>query len=375
MALIQYMARIQFAHAARSELLAELDGLGVARPFVMTDSGVARAGVLALALEALPPGRAAATFDAVPANPTEACVLAALAAYRAAGCDGIIAVGGGSVIDAAKAVALLATHPGELADYRAGGGRRIGPAIAPVVSIPTTAGTGSEVGRGMGITLEPRGNTGTVKAVFISPHLIPRVAICDPDLTASLPAALAAGTGIDALSHCVEAFLSPAINPPADAVALDGIARLARHLPDAVTSRNDEARWNTMMGAIEGAMAMWKGLGAAHALSMPLDALDLHHGTVVGVLLPHALRFVAPAVPAERLNRLAAALGDARADPADTMAGLVARIGLPPSLAAMHVPMDSLPGFAAEAAQTPFDATSARPAGADGYLALAHSAF
>lgn len=371
MALIQYLARIQFAHGARAELPAELNGLGIRRPFVMTDAGLVKAGVLAQALEALPASRVAENFDAVPPNPTEACVMAALAAYRAADCDGIIAVGGGSVIDAAKAVALLATHPGPLGDYRIGGARSIGPAIAPVVSVPTTAGTGSEIGRGIGITLEDGG----AKAVFISVYLIPRVAICDPDLTASLPQVLAAGTGIDALSHCVEAFLSPAVNPPADAVALDGIARLARHLPDAVQSNGAEARWNTMMGAIEGGMAMWKGLGAAHALSMPLDELGLHHGTAVGVLLSHAVRFVAPAVPAERLARLSAALGDADADAADAIERLVRRIGLPAGLGAMGVPADSLLGFAEEAARTPFNTTSARPDGADGYLALARNAF
>lgn len=371
MALIQYMARIQFAHGARAELPAELEDLGVSRPFILTDAGLMKAGVVAQALEALPPGRVAATFDAVPPNPTEACVVAALDAYRRAGCDGIIAVGGGSVIDAAKAVALLATHPGPLGDYRVGSGRRIGPAMAPMVSVPTTAGTGSEIGRGMGITLEEGG----VKAVFISPHLIPRVAICDPDLTASLPSRLAAGTGIDALSHCVEAFLSPAINPPADAVALDGVARLARHLRDAVEGGGAEARWNTMMGAIEGAMAMWKGLGAAHALSMPLDALNLHHGTVVGVLLPHAVRFVSANVPAERLARLSAALGASDDDPAETIGRLVRDIGLPPGLQAMDVPPDHLTGYAEEAAGTPFNATSARPAAAAGYLALAYAAF
>ena len=369
LALIQYMARIQFAHGARTELPAELALLGVTRPLAMTDAGLVRAGVLAMAIEALSPGRVAATFDAVPANPTEASVLAALALYRDANCDGIIAVGGGSVIDAAKAVALLATHPGALADYRAGGPRTVTPAIAPVVSIPTTAGTGSEVGRGLGITL----TEGGAKAVFISVHFIPRVAICDPDLTASMPAWLAAGTGIDALSHCLEAFLSPAINPPADAVALDGIARLARHLPEAVADRSAGARWHMMMGATEGAMAMWKGLGAAHALSMPLDEAGLHHGTVVGVLLPHAVRFVSPAVEPDRLARLSAALGGG--DPADTLVRLNRSIGLPANLRAMGVADAKLPAYAAEAAATPFNATSARPTGADGYLAIAQEAF
>ncbi len=343
--------------------------LGVTRPLVMTDGGLIRAGVLAMALDALPAGRVGATFDAVPANPTEACVVAALEIYRGAACDGIIAVGGGSVIDAAKAVALLATHPGALADYRAGGPRAVTPAIAPVVSVPTTAGTGSEIGRGAGITLADGG----AKAVFISVHLIPKVAICDPDLTASMPSWLAAGTGIDALSHCLEAFLSPAINPPADAVALDAINRLARYLPDAVTHRSADARWHMMMGALEGAMAMWKGLGAAHALSMPLDEAGLHHGTAVGVLLPHAVRFVASSVAAERLARLSAALGGG--DPADALARLNRDIALPASLQVMGVAEDKLADYAAEAAATPFNQTSARPTDADGYLAIATEAF
>ena len=369
MALIQYMARIQFASGARAELGAELAMLGVTRPLVMTDAGVIRAGVLEAAVDTLPTDRIAATFDAVPANPTEACVLAALDVYRAAGCDGIIAVGGGSVIDAAKAVALMATHPGPLADYRVGGPRAVTQAVAPVISIPTTAGTGSEIGRGLGITLAQGG----AKAVFISVHLIPKVAICDPDLTASMPSALTAGTGIDALSHCLEAFLSPAINPPADAVALDGIGRIARHLPEAVAGGGAEARWNMMMGALEGAMAMWKGLGAAHALSMPLDEAGLHHGTAVGVLLPHAVRFVAPSVAAERLDRLSTALGGG--DPADTLERLNRGIGLSTGLGAMGIVAARLPAYASEAAASPFNQTSARPAGADGYLAIAQEAF
>jgi 4-hydroxybutyrate dehydrogenase len=368
-ALIQYIARIQFAHGARAELPAELALLGVRRPLVMTDGGLIRAGVLATALEALLPGNVAATFDAVPANPTEAAVLAALAAYWEAGCDGIIAVGGGSVIDAAKAVALLATHTGTLAEYRVGGPRTVTRAIAPVISLPTTAGTGSEIGRGAGITL----NGGGAKAVFISVYLIPPVAICDPELTASMPPALAAGTGIDALSHCLEAFLSPAVNPPADAVALDGIRRLARHLPDAVARRSNDARWQTMMGAIEGGMAMWKGLGAAHALSMPLDEVGLHHGTVVGVLLPHAIRFVAASVYPERMASLSGALGGG--DPADRLAELNTHIGLPPGLRAMGIAEGALPAFAAAAAASPFNQTSARPTGPDGYLSILREAF
>ena len=371
MALIQYFARIQFAHGARAELPAELAALGVGKALVVTDGALVTLGLVALGVEALPPGAVAATFDGIPANPTEESVLAAVALYREAGCDGIIAIGGGSVLDASKAVALMVTHPGPLADYRVGGPGRIGPSRVPVVTIPTTAGTGSEIGRGMGISLANGGG----KGVFVSPNLMPRVAICDPDLTANLPRNLTAGTGIDALSHCVEAFLSPTMNPPADGIALDGVTRLARHLPDAVRDGNPEARWNAMMGAVEGSMAMWKGLGAAHALSIPLDVLHLHHGTLIGVMLPHAVRLMAADAPAERLARLAAALGHAGDDPADIIADIVREIGLPPSLRAMGVDAADLDGFAAAAVATPFNATCPRPGDAAFYRRLAHAAF
>jgi 4-hydroxybutyrate dehydrogenase len=372
-ALIQYLSRIQFDFGACRLLGDELAVLGVTRPLVVSDPGVVASGVLERALAHLEPGRVAATFDRVPANPTWHGVQAALMLYREHGCDGIVAVGGGSAIDTAKAVALLATHDGVLADYRVedGGSARITARIAPLVAVPTTAGTGSEIGRGMGIGIDDG-----PKATFISLHLIPKVAICDPELTFSLPAPLTAGTGMDAFSHCLEGFLSPAINPPADAVALDGIARLTRFLPRAVADGNDrEARWNVLMGALEGGMSMWKGLGPAHALSLPLDALDLHHGTLVGVLLPLSVDFVAGAVGHQRLERLADALGcpDAGAIPAH-LTRFNAVLGLPADLAAMRVTNDILPWVAAEAAASFFNQSSARRGSAGEYLSLAQRA-
>ena len=316
-ALIQYASRIQFGFGAREKLPSELAFLGVKRALLMTDCGVVESGVCERALEHLTADIIVAAYDCVTTNPTEANVMGALSSYREHACDGIVAVGGGSPIDAAKMTAVLATHDGELAGFRAAaGGMRITPAIAPVIAIPTTAGTGSEIARGAGIAL-----ASGEKVAFNSQYLIPRVAICDPELTLSLPRFLSAGTGIDAFSHCLEGYLSSAVNPPADAVALDGIERLITHLPRAVNDGSDrDARWNMMMGAIEGGMSILRGLGPAHALSIPLDAYELHHGTLVGVLLPHTVDFIMGSVGPERMERLARAMGCKRAPRAAAVA-------------------------------------------------------
>ena len=372
MALIQYLARIQIDFGARSLIEAELSRLGVSRPLVVSDRGVCDAGVLELALSASVCAKQWPRFSDVPSNPTEAAARQALDVFRQEGCDGYLAVGGGSVIDCAKGAALLQTQGSPLVELlaRRGGMDRIKP-IAPVVAVPTLSGTGTEIGRGAGLTLEDG-----EKGVFLSPHLIPRVAICDPDLTASAPARLKAGTGIDALGHAIEAYLSPVLNPPADAVALDAIERLVRWLPRAVAAAEDrEARFELMMGTLEAAMSMWKGLGAAHALSMPFDDLGLHHGTLVGVLLPEALRFVLPSVPALKQERLAVALGcDAVAIPV-SLAALNRLIGLPAGLRAMGVPEECLVRAGAIAASTPFNQTAARIGSADDYVAIARAAF
>jgi len=373
LAFIQYFARIQFEHGARKLLSAELASLGLARPLVVTDRGVADCGVLDEVLAHLENRKDVAVFDRIPGNPTIEAVELAVAEYQSRSCDGIVAIGGGSVLDAAKAVALLATHPAPIERYLVenGGGDRITAGIAPVVSVPTTAGTGSEIGRGMGITL----GAGGAKGVFLSPHLIPRVAICDPELTLSLPPWLTAGTGIDAFSHCLEAYLSAAINPPVDAIALDGIERMVFSLPRAVRDGQDrEARWNMMMGAIEGAMSAWKGFGAAHAVSMPLDSFDVHHGTAVGVLLPHATEFVLGAVPQSKRDKLAAALGCASTGIPAFLSALNAEIGLPRNLAAMSVDPAAAEEIATEASRSIFARFAPRQGSTADYLALVKAA-
>ncbi len=215
MALITYVTKIQFDFGALALVPEELAALGITRPLVATDKGIVACGLLARLTAVLSADTAATVFDATPANPTEAAVRAALSLYREADCDGLVALGGGSSIDLAKAVALLVEHPQPLAQYAMveGGVARITPAVAPLIAIPTTAGAGSEVGRGALITLADGRKLG-----LVSPHLIPKVAICDPELRLGLPPWLTAATGMDALAHCLETFLSPRVNPPAEAM-------------------------------------------------------------------------------------------------------------------------------------------------------------
>ena len=236
--------------------------------------------------------RTPAVFDGTPANPTEEAVLAAHAVYTGTGCDGIIGLGGGSALDLAKGVRLLTGHEGPLAQYTlvAGGLSRIHGRICPMIAIPTTSGTGSEVGRAaVIITAEGR------KLGIISPHMLPSIALCDPELTYGLPPGLTAATGMDAISHCLETYMASAFNPPADAIAMDGLTRGWRSLRSRRADGSDKAARNDMMMcALEGAMAFQKGLGAVHALTHPLGAirqLNLHHGTLNAVLMPAVLRF------------------------------------------------------------------------------------
>ncbi len=375
MATINYLTTVQFDHGAIRIAGAECRRLGITRPLVVTDAGVRAAGLLQR-LEAHLDGLPVAVYDGTPPNPTEAAVLAALQSYREAGANGLVAIGGGSSIDLAKAVALLATHPSPLAQYAAveGGVPRITAAVAPLVAIPTTAGTGSEVGRACVVVLGDGRKLG-----FLSPYLLPKVAICDPDLTLGLPPLLTAATGMDAMAHCIETFLSPLVNPPAEAIALDGLTRAAGHLERATRDGSDrEARWNMMMAAMEGALAFQKGLGAVHALSHPLGALHelrLHHGTLNAVLLPAVLRFNAGHV-GDKLGRIARAMGlPAGADVADAIARLNQRLGLPAGLRSMGVPREALPGIATAAPKDHCHATNPRTASVEDYLALLEEAW
>ena len=306
-----------------------------------------------------------------PGTPTEEVLEAALALYGERGCDGLIGVGGGSSIDLAKGVALMATHQPPLERYAAilGGVERVTSEVAPVIAIPTTAGTGSEVGRAALLTLRDGR-----KLAFIAPNMIPRAAICDPELTLGLPRGLTAATGMDALTHCIETFLSPRVNPPADAIALDGVNRAMRFIERAVADGTDgEARWNMMMASLQGGMTFQKGLGAVHAMSHPLGGLSepvLHHGTLNAVILPAVLRFNANHV-GDKYDRLRDAMGlTAGADVAEAIEALNRRIGMPANLREMGVTDEVLPRMIEGAVVDHCNASNPRPTNASAYERL-----
>ena len=339
MATILYLTQIHLDFGTVQLLPAECERVGMRKPLVVTDTGVRQAGVLTQALAplaALPH----AVFDGTPSNPTEAAARAATACYQAEGCDGLIAVGGGSSIDLAKAVALMATHPGPLAGYATieGGSGRISDRVAPLIAVPTTAGTGSEVARGAIVIVDDGRKLG-----FHSWHLVPKSAICDPALTLGLPPGLTAATGMDAIAHCIETFLAPAVNPPADGIALDGLQRGWAHIERATRDGQDrDARWQMMSASMQGALAFQKGLGAVHSLSHSLGGLNprLHHGTLNALFLPAVVRFNAGADNVQRekrLQRLAHAMElggcDAQGtEVAEALREMNQRLGLPSGL-------------------------------------------
>ncbi len=347
MAFIYYVTQIHLDFGTVSLLPAECIRVGMKKPLVVTDAGVRAAGVLALATTALG-DLDHAVFDGTPSNPTEAAVRAAAAAYRANGCDGLIAVGGGSSIDLAKGVAIMATHEGALKTYATieGGSPKISERVAPLIAVPTTAGTGSEVARGAILIVDDGRKLG-----FHSWHLVPKTAILDPALTLGLPPMLTAATGMDAIAHCMETFMAPAVNPPADGIALDGLARGWSHIERATRNGDDrDARWNMMSASMQGAMAFQKGLGCVHSLSHSLGGVNprLHHGTLNAMFLPAVVKFNAQAESIQReqrLQRMAQAMGigpcDSRgSELAEGLREINARLGLPSGLAAIGVTPD-----------------------------------
>ena len=344
MALIYYVTQVQFEFGAIRLLKQECDRAGITRPLVVTDQGVKAAGVLQKALDALhaaAPAMPVAIFDETPSNPTEAAVRAAVAVYKGNHCDGLIAVGGGSAIDCAKGVAIAATHEGPLTHYATieGGSPRITDKVAPLIAVPTTSGTGSEVARGAIVIVDDHRKLG-----FHSWFLVPKTAICDPELTLGLPPKLTAATGMDAIAHCMETFMAPAFNPPADGIGLDGLARGWAHIARATQDGSDrEARLNMMSASMQGAMAFQKGLGCVHSLSHSLGGVDprLHHGTLNAMFLPAVIAFNAHAdsiQKEDRLQRMAVAMGlSAGSDLGLAIKDMNARLGLPKGLAEMGV--------------------------------------
>ena len=343
MAQILYVTNILIDFGVLAQLPAECERAGIHRPLIVTDAGVKAAGLLDKAMAALP-GWQPAVFDQTPSNPTEGAVRAAVAIYKAQGCDGLIALGGGSAIDCAKGVAIAAAHEGPLKTYATieGGSPRITAAVPPLIAIPTTAGTGSEVARGAIVIVDDGRKLG-----FHSWHLVPKTALLDPELTLGLPPLLTAATGMDAIAHCMETFMAPAFNPPADGIGLDGLQRGWSHIERATRDGQDrEARLNMMSASMQGAMAFQKGLGCVHSLSHSLGGVNprLHHGTLNALFLPAVIAFNAGAESVQkerRLERMAQAMGIGGAtDLGLAIRDMNARLGLPRGLAELGVTPD-----------------------------------
>jgi 4-hydroxybutyrate dehydrogenase len=352
-----YLNDVYLGAGVRDALPFLLKEHGISRALCITDKHLAGLGFL----DRLPI-QYADVFDQVETNPVEPCAIEALNRYRTANCDGILAVGGGSPIDLAKCVSLLVHHRPPLAQYSvlAGGSSLITAKVPPVIAVPTTAGSGSEVGRAALLTLASGDKVG-----FVSRHLLPRAAVCDPELTTSMPRSLTAGTGMDAVSHCIETYCSPRVNPIADALALDGLARGYSHVEEACADgQNLAVRWEMMVVSLHGGLAFQKGLGAVHSLSHPLGALTdvrLHHGTLNALFLPNVLRFNYDHC-AGKLNVMAQCIGVVKGlDLPDAIAALNERLGLPSRLRDMGVRFDDLEPLAKKALADHCTPTNPRP--------------
>ena len=371
-----FVTPVRFDFGAVALLPKELKTLGIRRPLLVTDPGMVATGTAARVLALMPEG--SAMFSELPGNPTAEDIAAAVTAYRTGSHDGLVALGGGSAIDCAKGAAVMATHPGELLDYDImkvirREGRVITPAAAPIVAIPSSAGTGSEVTTIAVLTVGPG-----EKIVLISNNLLPRVTLADPELTLTLPRALTAGTGMDALSHCLEAYFSSNENPPVKAVALDGIARIVANIRTACNEpQNRAARWEMMMGALEGGMTMLNGCGAMHAMAHAIGGrheLNLHHGTLNAVLMPVVLEHNRPHCAA-LFARLEKALElPAGTSFVDVVRGLNGELGIPRGLGAMGVTAAMIPALAEAAVRDVNTLTNPVRIDAAGYERLLHAA-
>ena len=305
-----YPTAVRFGAGRISEIADACQAAGIRNPLLVTDRGLADMPITLKTLGFLDAaGLGRAIFADVDPNPNEKNAAAGVKAFRDGGHDGVVAFGGGSGLDLGKLVAFLAGQTRPLWDFEDIGDwwtRADSDTIAPIIAVPTTAGTGSEVSRASVIT-----NAQTqVKKIIFHPKVLPTVVICDPELTLDLPPAITAGTGLDAFAHCVEAFSSPHYHPMSQGIALEGMRLVKEYLPRAYSDGQDiEARAQMMSAAMMGATAFQKGLGAIHAMSHPIGAMfGTHHGTTNAVCMPAVLDFNAPAI-APRFDQAAAYLG------------------------------------------------------------------
>lgn len=351
---LSYLNDVYFGRGVCTALPEILTRYGLGAPLVVTDRSLRELGVVDRA------GLSdAVVFDGVETNPSEAQAALAFDVFLSAKCDSVLAIGGGSSIDLAKVVALKVNHDGDLRDYAIveGGPGSILGEVPPVVAVPTTAGSGSEVGRAALMTVDDGDKLG-----FLSPKLLPVAAVCDPELTLTMPRSLTAATGMDAISHCVEAILSPRENPVAGSLATDGLRRGTRAIKRAAEDGQDrDAREAMMWCSLLGGMAFQKGLGAVHSLSHPLGRLThlkLHHGTLNALFLPHVIRYNASFYETS-LQGVASAVGGV--DPAAFFEDLLRALSLPRCLSDLGVTDRDLVSSAPLAAADHCTATNPRP--------------
>jgi alcohol dehydrogenase class IV len=373
-----YPTALRIGAGRLAELADACRAAGIARPLLVTDPALSPLPMIARARAILADaGLPAALFDAVQPNPVDANVETGVAAFRAGGHDGVIAFGGGSALDCGKVIAFAAGQTRPLWDFEDIGDwwTRADPAgIAPVVAVPTTAGTGSETGRAGVIT----NSTTHTKKVIFHPLMMPKVVIADPELTVGLPPRLTAGTGMDALSHCLEAYCAPGFHPMADGIAAEGARLVHANLRRAVANGADlAARTNMMAAAAMGSTAFQKGLGAMHALSHPIGALHgTHHGMTNAVFMPYVLEFNRAAI-AERIGRLAACCGIAGGFDGYLRAVLALRheIGVPHSLPELGIGRENAALIAEMAVVDPTAGGNPVPLTVEGARALFDAAF
>ena len=369
-----YPTRVRFGPGRIVELPDACRALGIARPLLITDPALAQHVIGHRVLEiARAAGLAVDLFADVRPNPVGANVAAGVELFRAGRHDGVIALGGGSGLDAAKAVAFMAGQTRPLWDFEDKGDnwrRADAAAIAPVVAIPTTAGTGSEVGRAAVITNEDS----HTKCIVFHPKMLPGQVIADPELTLGLPRELTAWTGLDALSHSLEALCAPGFHPMADGIALEAIAMIQRSLETAVRDGTDlGARARMLAAASMGAVAFQKGLGAMHAMAHAIGGLlDAHHGLTIAIVMPYVLQANRSAI-APTLERLGHAIGLAEPGHDGVLARVLdlrQKLAIPPTLEALGVAEAQIATLAARAAADPSAATNPLPFDAPAYEVL-----
>jgi alcohol dehydrogenase class IV len=381
-----FPTQIVFGAGARHEVAAHLRAQGVKRPLIVTDRGIAPLPMLAAFRDSLAAaGLSPEVFAGIWGNPTGSQAMAGAAAFKVHGADAVIGFGGGAALDVAKAVALMAVHAGDVLEYAWDHPqvRAIETDLPYFIALPTTAGTGSEVGRSSVVSDDAT----HVKKIIFSAKLLAKAVFADPELTLDLPPNVTAATGMDALTHNVESYLSPAYHPLCDGIALEGVRICAKALPAVMKSPRDvQARSDMLMASMMGAIAFQKDLGAVHSCAHALSTVaDLHHGLANGIMIDHVMRFNLPAASTKmaEMARVAGvagvsgsgATGEAAAAAfIDWLTRLKAEVGLPAGLSAVGVKPSQIDALVEVAVMDICHQTNPRPCSREDFAALFRSA-